>query len=76
MRDDEICTAGQDKLVKFVGIVFAIGIVAILLCGCDRGPSEEDMAGCSVRGGGPPITSREVAECAVERAARHEGEVK
>lgn len=48
------------------------GIVAVLLCGCDRGPSEEDMAECPIRGGGPPITSREVAECAVERAARHE----
>lgn len=44
MRDDEICTEGQDKLVKFVGIIFVVGLVAALLCGCDRGPSEEDMA--------------------------------
>jgi hypothetical protein len=26
------------------------------------------MAGCAVRGGGPPLSSREVADCAVERA--------
>lgn len=53
-------------------VLIAFGILALLLCGCDRGPSEEDMAGCSVRGGGPPVTSREVADCAVERAGKHE----
>lgn len=50
-------------------------LIVIGLCGCERGPTEEDMAGCAVRGGGPAITSREVAECAVERA-RHEEMVK
>lgn len=50
--------------------VGALGIIAVLLCGCDRGPTEDDMAGCAVRGGGPAITSREVADCAVERAPR------
>lgn len=48
-------------------VMGALGIVGALLCGCDQGPTEQDMAGCTVRGGGPPITSREVAECAIER---------
>lgn len=52
---------------SFLVLMGTLGIVAALLCGCDRGPTEEDMAGCAVRGGGPAITSREVAECAVER---------
>jgi hypothetical protein len=41
----------------------------LLLAGCGpSGPTESDMAGCAVRGGGPPISSREVADCAVDRA--------
>lgn len=47
-----------------------LAMVAFLaLAGCGpSGPTEADMAGCAVRGGGPPITSREVADCAVDRA--------
>lgn len=41
----------------------------LLLAGCGpSGPTEADMAGCAVRGGGPPLSSREVADCAVDRA--------
>jgi hypothetical protein len=41
----------------------------LALAGCgSSGPTEADMAGCAVRGGGPPISSREVADCAVDRA--------
>lgn len=58
-----------------LSVVLTVGL-ALLLTGCERGPTEEDMRGCAVRGGGPSITSREVADCAVDRAARHEGEVK
>jgi hypothetical protein len=47
----------------------------IVLAGCGRsGPTEADMAGCAVRGGGPPISSREVADCAVDRAEREQRE--
>lgn len=47
-----------------------------LLTGCNDAPSESDMRGCAIRGGGPAISHREVADCAVERAARHEEKVK
>ena len=41
----------------------------LLLAGCGpSGPREADMAGCAVRGGGPPLSSHEVADCAVDRA--------
>jgi hypothetical protein len=41
----------------------------LLLTGCrPSGPTEADMTGWAVRGGGPPISSREVADCAVDRA--------
>lgn len=52
-------------------ILLGIGALA-LLTGCERGPSEDDMAGCAVRRSGPPISSREVADCAVERGERAE----
>lgn len=48
----------------------AFALIALLLltaCG-PSGPTEADMAGCAVRSGGPPISTREVADCAVERA--------
>jgi hypothetical protein len=45
------------------------GAALIVLAGCGpSGPTEADMAGCAVRGGFPPISSREVADCAVDRA--------
>lgn len=48
-----------------------IGLLC-LLAGCgNSGPTEADMAGCAVRSGGPPISTREVADCAVDRAERH-----
>jgi hypothetical protein len=54
-----------------IGIVmrtFAL-IALLLLTGCGpSGPTEADMAGCAVRSGGPSITYREVADCAVDRA--------
>ncbi len=50
-------------------ILLGIGAL-VLLTGCD--PHEEDMAGCAVRRSGPPISSREVADCAVERGERAE----
>lgn len=37
---DDICTEGQDKLVKFVGVVFVVGLLALLLCGCGESVSE------------------------------------
>lgn len=41
----------------------------IILAGCGpSGPTEADMSGCAVRSGGPAITYREVADCAVDRA--------
>lgn len=49
-----------------------IAVAAILLltaCG-PSGPTEADMEGCAVRSGGPPISTREVADCAVNRAER------
>lgn len=44
-------------------------VALIFMAGCGpSGPNESDMAGCAVRGGGPPLTNREVADCAVDRA--------
>lgn len=73
---DEICTMGQDKLVKFVGVVAVLAVIGMLLCSCGpSGPTEDDMKGCAT---GNRITYRDVADCAVyrDRAARHEGEAK
>jgi hypothetical protein len=54
--------------VKLLAIV-----VLLLLTGCGpSGPTEADMAGCALRGGGPPLSSREVADCAVDRAEREQ----
>jgi hypothetical protein len=47
-------------------------LVLALLSGCN-GPDESDMRGCTT--GNHPISHRDVANCAVERAAR-QGEVK
>lgn len=48
-----------------------IAIIALLfLVGCDQAPTETDMEGCAIRGRGPPISAREVADCAVDRAER------
>lgn len=49
-------------------IILALAAI-LLLTGCGpSGPTEADMAGCAVRSGGPPISTREVADCAVNRA--------
>ncbi len=58
--------------MKFLKLILAIcvaGAIAPLLTGCGpSGPTDADMAGCAVRSGGPPISAREVADCAVNRA--------
>ena len=45
----------------------ATALIVMAACG-PSGPTEADMAGCAVRVGGPSILSREVADCAVDRA--------
>jgi hypothetical protein len=45
-------------------------VAMLVLSGCDSGPTEADMEGCAVRKGGAPISTREVADCAVDRAER------
>lgn len=54
---------------RLVAIVLLLELAA---CG-PSGPNESDMEGCAVRGGGPAISSREVADCAVERAEHRRG---
>ncbi|WP_148203810.1 hypothetical protein [Nitrobacter winogradskyi] len=51
-------------------ILIPLAVAALIaMAGCGpSGPSEADMAGCAVRGGGAPISTREVANCAVDRA--------
>jgi hypothetical protein len=50
-------------------LILPVGATLIALVGCGpSGPTESDMAGCAVRGGGPQISTREVADCAVDRA--------
>ncbi len=58
-------------------LVSIFGFLLLAACG-PSGPTEADMAGCAVRSGGPAITAREVADCAVQRAdrANQTGEVK
>jgi hypothetical protein len=52
-------------------LILPAAAMLIVLAGCGpSGPTEADMAGCAVRGGGPPISNREVADCAVDRAER------
>jgi hypothetical protein len=57
-------------MILFRALLIPAAVVTlIILGGCGQpGPTEADMAGCAVRGGGPPISSREVADCAVDRA--------
>jgi hypothetical protein len=50
-------------------LILPVAATLIALVGCGpSGPTEADMAGCALRGGGPPISNREVADCAVDRA--------
>ena len=50
-------------------LIPSVTMVLIVVSGCDpSGPTEADMAGCAVRSGEPPISTREVADCAVNRA--------
>jgi hypothetical protein len=54
--------------LRFIIILSAIAEL-IVMAGCGpSSPREADMAGCAVLGGGPPISSREVADCAIARA--------
>lgn len=58
------------EAAMIVGVIAAL----VLLSGCgEGGPTREDMAGCVH---GRTISHRDVADCAANRAARHEGEVK
>lgn len=52
------------------GVLVPLSAAAVIatLAACKGGPTESDMAGCTVRSGGPPISVREVAECARDRA--------
>ena len=52
------------------GLLVPLYAAAILatLAACGRGPTEADLAGCTVRSGGPPISVREVAACERDRA--------
>jgi hypothetical protein len=50
-------------------LIPAAVVTLIILGGCGQsGPTESDMAGCAIRGGGTPISIREVADCAADRA--------
>ena len=51
-------------------MILALVAVLLLTGGGSSGPTEADMAGCAVRSGGPAISVREVADCAVDRAER------
>jgi hypothetical protein len=48
-------------------IVAILALLVLSACG-PSGPTEADMKGCAVRSGGPPLSVREVADCAVDRA--------
>ena len=62
----------RHRFLLAVSVWVGFGLLC-LLGGCGQsGPTESDMAGCAVRGGGPPISILEVADCAVDRAERHE----
>ena len=43
-------------------------VLVVALVACRGGPTEADMAGCTVRSGGPPISLREIADCERDRA--------
>lgn len=45
-------------------------MLALLLSGCDRGPTEADMKDCPVSISG--VTHRDVADCAADRARQEE----
>jgi hypothetical protein len=48
--------------------------LAVSAAGCGNpGPTEADMVGCAVRGGGPSLSNREVSDCAVDRAEIRRG---
>jgi hypothetical protein len=70
-RRDRIQVAGmtrRQRFILFVAVWLGFGLL-LLIGGCGpSGPAEADMAGCAVRGGGPALSSREVADCAADRA--------
>jgi hypothetical protein len=68
-RRDRIQVANMISLRAFLIPLVVAALIVMGGCG-PSGPREADMAGCAVCGGGPPISSREVADCAVERAER------
>lgn len=70
---DVICTMGQDKFCLFFYAACAV-VLAVLLCGCGQGPTEEDMAVACASHRSP--TWSDVARCEAADSARHEEEVK
>lgn len=70
-------TSEQARFVRVVHIVTTalVLLIAFLLCGCERGPTEADMAGCATH---RTPTWSDVIDCNFEkeRAARHQGEAK
>lgn len=61
---------GRNRKPVLGFLLFVIAAIAALLCGCERGPTEEDMAGCASPRN---PTWADLARC--ERA-RHEETVK
>lgn len=57
-----------------LALALSLMLLSLVLSSCDDGPKEADMAGCAVRRAGPPLTQREVADCAVERAQRRQSD--
>lgn len=55
-------THGAGMVLLFIGLLACTG--------CDRGPTDEDMAGCTTSTSRAP-TARDVANCAIERSERN-----
>lgn len=60
--------AALDGCAAPFGIILVLLGALIMLTGCDRGPADADMAGCTTSTRAP--THRDVADCAVQRAER------
>ncbi|WP_445493163.1 hypothetical protein [Rhodopseudomonas sp. RCAM05734] len=56
-------------MTQIVILLIALFALAFSGAGHSGAPARTDMAGCLVRGWGGPITAREVADCAADRAA-------
>lgn len=58
-------------------LALIVAMFALLLLTCCRPsePTESDMAGCAVRGGGPPLSSREPTALSIARRSGSGGSV-